>query len=179
MSSSLPARVWTPNGPKPKRRLASALSASAWRAIQTLHFLLHLHFLHSRPTRIPLPYTLPFLHHLCRPAPPTSTETYEHSVNTSRRPTSHRPSTQTFTLQAEPSIPVLCPLPPSISSSVTIWYSERLLQSFVHKYTTLAPQQLSPNTTKLAGLHYLAYTFIRPLLGPKFRVFVGGDLKPP
>ena len=68
---------------------------------------------------------------------------------------------------------------PSISSSVTTWYSERLLQSFVHKYTTLAPQQLSPNTTKLAGLHYLAYTFIRPLLGPKFRVFVGGDLKPP
>ena len=35
------------------------------------------------------------------------------------------------------------------------------------------------NTIKLAGSRFSHFSFIRPLLGPKFRVFLGGDLKPP
>ncbi|EEH10496.1 predicted protein [Histoplasma capsulatum G186AR] len=32
---------------------------------------------------------------------------------------------------------------------------------------------------KLAGLNYTNFSFIHPLLGPKFRVFSGGDTRPP
>ncbi|EGC45089.1 predicted protein [Histoplasma capsulatum var. duboisii H88] len=37
----------------------------------------------------------------------------------------------------------------------------------------------SSTTVKLAGLNYTNFSFIHPLLGPKFRVFSGGDTRPP
>ena len=50
----------------------------------------------------------------------------------------------------------------------------------IPKHPNLAPSSHSfVNTTKLAGVHFHAFSFIRPLLGPKARVLCGGDLKPP
>ena len=64
---------------------------------------------------------------------------------------------------------------------------EGLPRSFAHrgqneqskKPNLAAPKPSSLNTSKLAGLNFHTFSFIRPLLGPKFRVLRGGDLKPP
>lgn len=66
----------------------------------------------------------------------------------------------------------------------------RKTRSFVLSHPPISPispispilatrQDLIVETSKLAGLHFVGYSFIQPLLGPKFRVFLGGDLRPP
>ena len=82
-----------------------------------------------------------------------------------------------------------CAAPPSSTFSIlalvlqgtegTLKKAPRLFRPY-HLSHPLAPKRLPfVNTTKLAGTHFTKFSFIRPLLGPKFRVFFGGIVKPP